>query len=329
MKIKKIYKNVSTFISTPEGVFIFGNKYSNEEDLPEKSARLDLFGSRFCFSIGNKLLIETDEGNVVYNLDGNQISSISKDFNLASMTAFGDKWLIGNSATRTHWTIDKNLNLENLKTYFGFSRCLYPHYVSYLPDRLDFFKNYGDDISWSLSPEKYGRNIKYHRDTKEVILDQTNTISDYPFKDEINIYVPLEGGQLIALSIDNGDLRWMLDQNVNGSYKYFNGFIYKQNGKELFEINTIDGSIQRQLNYNEAAISRGLLSTQPIWVTNENIFISDTFNGTLCQINKNKFEVHALLNIDSKIPNWPNSLIAMTEEIYLIDIENNLHIIEL
>ena len=329
MKIKITYKNVSSFVQTANGVFVFGDKYSDEKDLPEKSVKLDLFGSRFCFSIGDKILVETDEENVVYSNNGYRVSSISKDFNLASLTEINNEWIIGNFVTKTHWAVNKQLEFKNLETYFGFTKSLNGNFIRFLPKKLEFFDTYGGDLRWQFDPANYGRNIKFSRDSKEVLSDEPNYISGSPFSDNDNLFIPLEGGQLVALNINNGEFKWMLEQKINGSYIYHSGSIYKKNSKEIFKINPITGSVDRQLNFYEAEISNGLLSTQPFWITNDYIFVCDTLNGTLCQIDKDEFEVVAILKINSKIPNSTNSMIVIEDSAYLIDLDNNLHLIEL
>jgi len=157
--------------------------------------------------------------------------------------------------------------------------------------------------------------------------EQPNEIDGGLMGFENLLFVPLRGGQLLALDVETGEEVWMLEQEISGQYAVFQDKIYKKN-EFLYEINALTGEIIRQKNIGDGDIQDGFIAIGPIWIYEDIIILINNYTGDIVLLNKNDFSVFDKIKIDASIAHSKDTIIWHDNKLYVLDLNNTLHIFE-
>jgi hypothetical protein len=174
---------------------------------------------------------------------------------------------------------------------------------------------------WQTDISSYGKYINL-RDEQ-----QPNEIDGDLMGYENLLFVPLKGGQLLALNVETGEKVWMLDQEISGQYAIFQDKIYKKN-RFLYEIDAQTGTIIRLMDIEDGSISEEFMAIGPIWVYEDVIIIINNYDGDVILLNKDDFKVLGKINVDASIAWSKDSIIWYGNKLYVLDLANTLHIYE-
>jgi hypothetical protein len=146
------------------------------------------------------------------------------------------------------------------------------------------------------------------------------------------LIVPLESGQLLALDISTGELKWK--QERIGKTVIFEDKIYSLNSKSLheFEIRVFDaksGKIIQSKEVTNLDKEYGFRPTGHHQVYNEYIFVmSSRKPGFVAIFYRETLEFREMIRIEESIPNDMNHLIWHEGKLYVLDFGKTLHIYE-
>ncbi len=228
---------------------------SNTDDIYLLNTFNDLFigenkikSNVFDFITLDSFLFTTDNetGNLsIYNEKGEKI--IYGDFYLKSLLITKKSFVIANGYKKDGF----HFNYE-LIDFVTFERKPFEQIFFSIND---FFLNrtnvliYAFDIDsnplWQVDISKYGkRRLNHHGE--EIDPSTPNTVSGDIMGYDDTVVVPLAGGQLLGLNIQDGSFKWILEfggylpvQNQN--------FLYTFHLDSLLEIKIIDGQILRKM----------------------------------------------------------------------------------
>ena len=137
------------------------------------------------------------------------------------------------------------------------------------------------------------------------------------------LFVPLRGGQLLALNAETGEKAWMLEHEIGGQYANFGNKIYKKN-EFLYEIDALTGNVIREKNIR----LDGSIAVGPIWAYDDIIIIVNILYGDIVLLDRNTFSVKEKLNIGARMPHSKDNIIWHNQKLYVLDMANTLHIYE-
>lgn len=185
-----------------------------------------------------------------------------------------------------------------------------------------------EKLIWSTDATQFGRDIMRDRETSEILSDQPNEISGDIFSYKNLVYLFMKGGQLVALNAEDGSLAWMWEHERTGAFMGIEEKVYKQDGKSIFEIDAIKGKLLRELHYSDNSVLEGYHSSGPLWVYEDVIVTVDVLYGKICIIDRKNFEVFDFFSLNKRLINSNNALVWHDNKLYVLDIDNTLHIFE-
>lgn len=191
-----------------------------------------------------------------------------------------------------------------------------------------FAFNNSHKLIWKIDVVGFGRDIAKDPKTGEVLWDKPNEIKEDLLADDKNIYVPLKGGQLLALNSQTGKKVWMWEHPRNGAFAVQGEFIYKQDGLTIFEINTNTGDLVRRKNFIEDKLVDNFHASGPLWVYENTIIVCDVLYGKICLLNRHTFEVEDFFSLNKKLVNSKTAIVWNDNKLYVLDIEQTLHVFE-
>lgn len=223
--------------------------------------------------------------------------------------------------------IDSELNIEQKEIRNIYSIRVDDFYFN--KSNKSVFSYGGDHVmNYEVDIGNYGRNIKKHRDTGEILSDEPNEIDGELFSYQKLVYVPLKGGQLLALNASDGKKVWMWEHDRAGAYDMAGGSIYKQDGKEIFKIDAASGNLIKSAKFSEVDALDGFHASGPIWAYEDIIVVVDVLSGKICLLNRFNLEVIDFFTIKQKLPFNKDAIAWHDNKLYALDLENTLHILE-
>jgi len=181
---------------------------------------------------------------------------------------------------------------------------------------------------WKKDITNFGRNIAKDPKTGEVLWDKPNEIKEALLADDKNIYVPLTGGQLLALDAKTGEKVWMFDNEKLGKYQILDDKIYKGDGKSIIVYDKNNLKIEKKLYFKDVPILKNYIPAGPFLVYNDIIISTDVLYGKICLLNRQTLEVEEFFSLDKKLVNSKDAIIWNDNKLYVLDIDHTLHIFE-
>ncbi len=329
MKKLKIIKKIFTIILCADEIII--RKQNNEIFKIDKYDELILIdlndiNSLKCFN--NKLLLSDYKKLYIYS-NNNIIQKICGNFVLMRAISFDNRLFM---IERKENSIIPSIYNENLKIIYN---GIWPINFAkgnhlFLYDNK-FIKSYNyiqGKQKWQIDISNFGRNIAKDPKTGEILWDKPNEIKENLLADDKNIYVPLTGGQLLALDSQTGKKVWMWEQPRNGTFAIQDNYIYKQDGLTIFEIDTKNGKLVRKKHFNDDKLVNDFHASGPLWVYEDIIIVCDVLYGKICLLNRHTLEVEEFFSLNKKLINSKNAIVWHNNKLYVLDIDNTLHIFE-
>lgn len=328
-KINEVKNVLGVVFGSRERLIIGNGKYISSSDL--NSYKLEgAYGSRPLVVLNNYVLLQEENFAKIFVLDfqGALIHEIEEGFNLYQVIRTPDNGiLIPCNRTKSYWIFDENLNKKDLGKYFRISITLENLALDYSNTEVVARPFFEEEILWKEDVSTFCRNIRKHRETGEVLSDGPNEIDGELFSYEGLLYVPLKGGQLLALNASDGKKVWIWEHDRIGAYGIVGDKIYKQDGKEVYEIDALTGSLLKTKKLSDAPSLQGFHASGPIWVYQDILVVADVLSGKICILDRLSFEILDFFTINKKLPFNNNTIIWHENRLYVLDLENTLHIL--
>jgi outer membrane protein assembly factor BamB len=290
--------------------------------------RVDIFISHFG-------TIFYQSANGIYNLNDHNHSVLQgQDDELLSLQKyFFEDQIVVSSTPKNDWMPNASYiiysSLENRKLKFAFRYDLKVGsiYINYNQTELFTYSNAHEQML-RVDVSKFDRNVGHDPKTGEVLWDKSNAIHEKPLGDNEKIYVPLTGGQLVALFAETGEKAWLWAHNRTGTYQILGEYIYKHDGISFFEINASNGTLNREKKFNDDPMIEGFHASGSLWVYEDVVVVCDVLNGKICMLDRNSLDVIEVFSLDKKLINSERTIVWHKEKLYVLDIDNTLHIFE-
>ena len=329
MKLLELKENIATFwIKDSKEIILKKGEIVINNNVVIKNNDLISWTSYINFFQDFILIQKVKFGEIyVYTFSGELIKKIEEGFNLDIKT-INNIHYIANRNTKTYWIIDDDLNLTNTGKYIQFNAVLNNNIIHYTSTFIKCYKNLDGDLKWEIQVADFGRNIAKHPKTGEILWDKPNEIKEALLADDKNIYVPLTGGQLLALDSQTGEKVWMFDNEKLGMYNIFQDKIYKGDGKSIIALNAKNGQIEKELYFKNIPILREYIPAGPFLAYEDIIISTDVLYGKICMINRHTFEVEEFFSLNKKLVNSKSAIAWNNNRLYVLDIDRTLHIFE-
>lgn len=189
------------------------------------------------------------------------------------------------------------------------------------------YSNQDEKLIWQIDTSTYGF-VK--EPTDDGFEELPNKIDRPIFCDHSTLYVPMKGGQLIALNASDGSLKWMLEMEVSCTYEIFESKIYANNGDELFEIEARNGSILKSITYKSFKKLKGLFGiTGEFRVYDEYVILRDQSRGWVLMFDRQNFSLVHMAETGQRLGSDASHFHWLKYKLYVhCHRDNTLHIYE-
>lgn len=225
------------------------------------------------------------------------------------------------------YLIDSQFNIEKIESSDTFSLKSGTNYYKTFPSRLSCYDSNGV-IKYIIEASQYSRNISRHRDTGEILSDRPNEIDGDILAYQNLVFVPFRGGQLLALNAVDGSVAWFWEHDRYGSSRIIDNKIYKHDGSQIFEIDALTGTTLRNMKYSDNPLLKDFNAAGPFVAYPDVLISTKVYNGQICIIDRHTFEVFDFYSIGQKIPNTTDAIVWHQNKLYVLDLDNTLHIFE-
>lgn len=308
MKISQVFK-VSAFA---EQIVIFS---SNTE--------LMLMPNSFIISVEELYSAKSNENCLIYQTrKSGDVFLLSADltiiefkgiYGVLNAFSYRNGFIVTNVTSRTYHYIEPKLGKsQDLKFYFNNSGNLSGEYL---------FKRLGEEITlFSVSKKELFKTFNI---LKDFGIEAKPVAGIFNIKS--TIYIPLSDGQLIAVDITTGDLKWK--QNRSGRMTIFEEKIYCIADYRIIEIDAITGKILREESMQILIDSYNFRPTGEHKVYCDYIFSMSTGKpGRVAIYDRESLEFIELIEIEEMIPVGQDYLHWHANKLYVLDFAKNLHI---
>jgi outer membrane protein assembly factor BamB len=159
------------------------------------------------------------------------------------------------------------------------------------------------------------------------------------------IYVPMKSGELVALEAETGKVLWVKHYQVStrwgkhpGNYTIWEDKIYKTDGISLIEIDAVTGEWLKTINFEdiqplllkEYGQTETFYANGAFSVYDDVVVMYEVSNCQVLLIDRKKFVFKDFVHIPNVcgIPNSKDIVIWNNNKLYVLDIENTLHVFE-
>lgn len=302
------------------------------------------FGKGFSKKLFNKLLIQQEEfGEIfVFSDSGSFIKSIEEGFNLLSLKIGLEQnnYLIPNRNTRTLWSIDNLLELRDSGKYCKIDYTMGACFISCSKSSIMMRNGFVKDVYWQTDFSEIGQYQKMDG----TIAEQNEIDGEFFYCETLNlIYVPLAGGQLVALNTENGEIIWIKEHLVrrdgrltSGKYGIFGDSIYKTDGLSIIELSAKTGEILKKLYFEDIQdvlneiknLNDNFICSGPINIYDDLLVLFSVRKSQIIVLSRKSFELEEFIHIPNipGIPNSKDSIAWNNNKLYVLDMDNILHI---
>jgi len=176
------------------------------------------------------------------------------------------------------------------------------------------------------------------------IAEQNEIDGELLYNEELKfIYVPMAGGQLVALEADSGQIIWIKEhivrrdkQLTSGKYSIIDNSIYKTDGASIIEISAKEGEVLKKLYFEDIQnslnrikdLNDNFICTGPINVYSDVIVLFAVRKCQIVILNRQTLELIDFVHIPNipGIPNSKKSIVWHNNQLHILDLENTLHI---
>lgn len=193
--------------------------------------------------------------------------------------------------------------------------------------QIEAYSKTDETLLWQINTSLYG----FFKETiDDGFTEHPNTIDRPIFGNDNCVYVPMKGGQLLALNALDGSLKWMLEMPYSGFYGIYEDRIYKNSDNILYEIDAKSGSILRSLEYKHLKKLKGLFGfSADFRVYEDYIVLKDQIRGWVAMFDRKTMTLAHLAETGSRIGSDASYFHWIDNKLYVLDRENTLHIFEI
>ena len=189
--------------------------------------------------------------------------------------------------------------------------------------------------SYSISNYELKWSVDLEEAYKELFIEDNEISNTRGFTANADgVYVPLEGGQLLALNVNDGSFKWILERegsNKSGQYVLYDKFLYKMNGQVLFEIDISNGAILRKIIFEDIFSNYKANPGGKFKVYDDIILLKDARGYCVSLFDRKTFTLLDSFQID----NWNTTFLSSdasmywhNNKVYVLDSSSILHIYE-
>jgi outer membrane protein assembly factor BamB len=280
----------------------------------------------------SKLFIQKENGIDLITYDGKKDETVLKgNYFLSSIPQNLSEYLKfskrDENFEQTFFLLDINYNLLQVKQLYDLKIEDYFIYKGFSKTNVDCYTA-SEEQKWHFEASQYGRIISRHRDTGEILTNRPNEIDGDIFGYQNLVFVPLRGGQLLALNAVDGSVAWFWEHDRYCSSRIIDNKIYKHDGSQIFEIDALTGTTLRNMKYSDNPLLKDFNAAGPFVAYPDVLILTKVYNGQICIIDRHTFEVFDFYSIGQKIPNTTDAIVWHQNKLYVLDLDNTLHIFE-
>jgi outer membrane protein assembly factor BamB len=327
MKLLGNISNIFCMIENKNKCYIFGNSYCGSSKT-DYNLSVDDLGKILLWK--NKILISGKEfGEIkVFDESFNILYTFLEGMNLNHCFITDEGLNLPSRISKSFWRINDDLTTTNLNFIKNYHRDINGFVFNInLEKSIEVYK-FGSEIPlWQIDTSQYR---VYKEPLDERFIEHPNKIDGPIFRDENTVYVPMKGGQLVALNFLDGSLKWILEMTISCFYVIYQNKIYGNNGDELFEIDAQTGEILRKLEYKSIKKLKRLFGfTGEHKVYKDYIILKDQVRGWVAMFDRKTMTLAHLAETGSRIGSDSSYFHWIDNKLYVLDRENTLHIFEI
>lgn len=262
------------------------------------------------------VIFQTSESGAVFLLTSDlETMKFEGDYSILKAFKYENGFIITDRKNKTYSYIEpKTASSTDLGFYFKKSGNLDEGYL---------FKRLGDEITlFSLSNKE---EIRVLNITRDFGLDSSP--ADGIFHLESTIYIPLSNGQLLALDISTGELKWK--QERVGRTALFEDRIYCIADYTIKELDANTGEILREESMQDLVDTYSFRPTGAHKVYDEYIFVMASGKPGMVAIHdRQTLKFQEILKLDEMIPMGTDHLHWHSGKLYVLDFGKTLHVYE-
>lgn len=158
-------------------------------------------------------------------------------------------------------------------------------------------------------------------------LDRRNKL----FADQDLIYIPLKGGALIALDIQNGDEKWRWQGDAEYvAYGEQGHLIYVHAGDKILVVSKVSGQIENVINYSDYEELNSFRANGIIWCFENIILVRNSGSGEVVLFNRETFKLIGRETVDELGIGESRDRIRMLDNyLYILGTSSTVHIYDL
>jgi hypothetical protein len=278
------------------------------------------------------LFYEEKNGSDLLYTDFNSIRIVEKgicyfgiDSNYKSFVVFVKKSRVDESLVYENFVLRDNGTVD--KSEIGFGLFLNNKYLLGLSKSTHVYA-YSDSKgkkAWQSDLSQIGPYIKMD----DTVAGANEIDGDLMGSEEYGlIYVPMAGGQLVALDSENGEVKWVNSTDWNGRYGMYKQHIFKVSDK-LYKFDGCTGELLMRRDFREI-IDIDFVPSGPVLVYNDLILLLDTRGATVVMVDTASLSYINHVHIEGVpgIAHSKNVLDWQNGKLYILDIGRTLHVFE-
>ncbi len=294
---------------------------SKKSGLYEKILFISVKSNCIYKSFGSNLIYQTNTSGDIF-LITEDLKTIKFEGDYSSLGAFGFKngFVVANKKSKTyHYISSESSYSKELGFYFKKSGNIEEEYL---------FKRLGEDLTLFSISEK---DVKYSINVPMKYNINASLCTDI-FGFDNKIYLPLSDGQLLALDIATGELRWK--QESIGNTAIFKDRIYCVSVRTLqeFELKVLDSSSGEVIHnklITDLDKDYGFRPTGKLKVYTKYIFLmSSRKPGLIAVFERDTLYFREMINIEESIPVGIDNLHWHNNKLFVLDTSGVLHVFE-
>ena len=313
-------KEIST-ISTVFGIIPTRNYLVAFASVEESGLRKEAFfinvkGLYTAKSSDECVIFQTSESGAVSLLTSDlQTMKFEGDYSILKAFKFENGFIITDRKSKSYNYIEPQVaSRKDLGFYFKKSGNLNERYL---------FKRLGDEITLFSLPKK--EEIRIFNIPRDFGIDASP--AEGIFHLESIIYIPLSNGQLLALDISTGSLKWK--QERVGRTAIFEDKIYSIADYTIKELDANTGNILREESMQDLIDTYGFRPTGAHKVYDEYIFVMASGKpGMVAIYDRHTLKFQEILKLDEMIPMGTDHLHWHNGKLYILDFGKTLHVYE-
>jgi outer membrane protein assembly factor BamB len=327
MRLLDRINNIFYIIENKNKCYVFGNSYCDSNKTNYNLSIEDLGKILFW---NNKIFISGKEfGEIkVFDEHFNILHTFPEGMNLNHCFITDVGLNLPSRISKSFWRINDDLTITILNFIKNYHRDVNGLIFNINLEKSIEVYNFGSEMPlWQIDTSQYG---VYKEPIDDGFIEHLNTIDRPIFRDENCVYVPMKGGQLLALNALDGSLKWMLEMPYSGFYGIYEDRIYKNSDNILYEIDAKSGSILRSLEYKHLKKLKGLFGfSADFRVYEDYIVLKDQIRGWVAMFDRKTMTLAHLAETGSRIGSDASYFHWIDNKLYVLDRDNTLHIFEI